>query len=355
MTTAKISGVRLAGIASAVPEKFITNDSLNDIYGVEEMEKISASTGIYKRHIAPAGMCASDLCVAASDRLIEDLQWQKDSIDAIIFISQSPDYIMPATACTIQQRLGLSKNCAAFDVNLGCSAYPYGLWLASSLIASGGVNRALLMVGDVGSGAEAPYAPRDRGTAVLFGDAGSVTALERDENAPPMTFQMGTDGGGKDHLIVRKGGWRNPYALGSKYEGVYLHMDGAEVFTFTLTQIPKLVKSVLALANWSIEETDAFVMHQANTFILKHLMTKLKIPDDKMIIAMEDFGNTSCASIPLSLTHALKDKLRTSKMNLVLTGFGIGLSWASVALTCGEMVMSDLVLVDESKIYQDTV
>jgi 3-oxoacyl-[acyl-carrier-protein] synthase-3 len=355
MVVSRVYGASIAGIASAVPDKFLTIEDGARIFGEAEMRKISASTGVKKRHVAYNGMCTSDLCFAAAERLLADLEWSRESIDALIFVSQSPDYCLPATSCTLNLRLGLPKRCAAFDVNLGCSGYTYGLWLASHLIAGGGVRRLLLLVGDVSTRGTAP---EDRAMAALVGDAGTATALERDENSGVMSFCLGTDGSGKDHLIVRAGGHRQPRNEqtarrvqaedGNIRSAEDVYMNGAEIFTFTLREVPPLIREVLDVAGWSIDTVDAFVMHQANEFILKYLAKKMKLPAEKMILALEDYGNTSSASIPLAMTHALAGKLRTGSLNLVLAGFGVGFSWGAVTLNCGPMVMPELLLVDDS-------
>ncbi|WP_218080258.1 beta-ketoacyl-[acyl-carrier-protein] synthase family protein [Anthocerotibacter panamensis] len=193
MVLNRISGVRIAGIASAVPKEFLTIEDDGKVFGKIEMLKVSENTGVKKRHVATGGMCTSDLFFVDAQRLLKDLDWDPATVDALIFVSQTPDYQLPATACVLQMRLGLSKNCAAFDVGLGCSGYTYGLWLAASLIVSGSAKRLILMAGDVSAGG---IPVKDRHVAGLFGDGGSATAMERDEQAYPITFQMGTDGSG---------------------------------------------------------------------------------------------------------------------------------------------------------------
>lgn len=359
MVGTKISGVKLAGIASAVPERVLTLEDGARVFGEAEIRKIRESTGVRSRHVISPGICTSDLCFAAAERLLADMGWNRDSVDALIFVSQTPDYFVPATSCSLQARLGLAKHCAAFDVNLGCSGYIYGLWLASQLMAGGSIRRLLLLVGDTSSF----VSPLDRSTAMLFGDAGTVTALERDDNARPWVFEVGTDGNGQNHLIVPAGGRRQPSTESTRQrterEGGNirsdedLFMNGAEVFAFTLREVPPLVKSVLSNADWSLESVDAFVMHQANRFMLHHLAKKMKLPMDKVVVALEEYGNTSSASVPLAMTHALANKLKSSELRLLLAGFGVGWSWGAVALTCGLMVMPELVVVPNSVLLKE--
>jgi 3-oxoacyl-[acyl-carrier-protein] synthase III len=349
MAKCTVSGVRLAGIASAVPprRRGLADDA--PTFGDADVKKISDSIGVKSRHVAYDGMCTSDLCFAAADRLLGALAWPRESVDALIFVSQTPDYMLPATSCCLQERLQLSKHCAAFDIGLGCSGYLYGLWVASSLVVGGGAKRVLLLAGDT---ITYRCAPLDRSVALLFGDAGTATALEADAAATPMAFLLGTDGRGRDNLIVKGGWFRNPHseetasrvagADGNTRSAEDLFMDGAEIFAFTLREVPPLVQTVLQDAGWSIDDVDAFVFHQANQFMLKHLAKRLKIPGEKFVIAMEEFGNTSSASIPLATSARLADQLRRGALRMVLAGFGVGYSWGAVALTCGPMVMPDI-------------
>lgn len=353
MSVCTISKVRLAGIATAVPERIRTcEEDGASCFGAEEVQKTCESTGVFRRHVA-GSLCTSDLCFRACERLLQGLGWSADSIDLLIFVSQSPDYHLPATSCTLHARLGLSKSCAAFDIGLGCSGFVYGLWIASNLIASSGVRRALLLAGDTST---RMISPQDRSTALLFGDAGSATALEYSETAAPATYALGTDGTGWDNLIVKAGLFRNPRTAETCVRTVRegnnirsdedLFMNGGEIFTFTLREVPGLFKSVLGAAGWSMETVDAVVMHQANQFMLQHLGRRLKIPAEKLPLVMADFGNTSSASIPLAISQSpICTPLREREMKLVLAGFGVGFSWAAAAIPCGPLVLPPLTLV----------
>jgi len=355
MATCTVSGVRLAGIASAVPERARTLADEAPTFGKDEVAKIAENIGVKERPAAFDGMCTSDLCFAAAGRLLADLVWARDSVDALIFVSQTPDYRLPATSCTLQQRLRLSKRCAAFDIGLGCSGHVYALWIASSLIAAGGAKRALVLTGDTST-----YfcSPRDRSVALLFGDAGTATAVEADPSAGPMHFVLGTDGAGRDNLIVPAGGFRRPHTPdtaarragddGNSRSAEDLFMNGAEIFTFTLREVPPLINAVLQDANWTKEDVDAYVFHQANQFMLQHLAKRLKLPKEKFVLAMEEFGNTSSASIPLAMSARLAGPLGERPCRAVLAGFGVGYSWAAVALTCGPMVMPGVLRVSGS-------
>lgn len=355
MNPITISGVRVKGIASAVPESIRTVEEDAAVFPDSDLQKISETTGVFKRHIVTGNLCTSDLCFAAAECIIKETGIDKHTIDVLLFVSQTPDYMLPATSCTLHERLALDKHCASFDINLGCSGYVYGLWLASSLIASGGANRVILLAGDTISRIAAP---KDRSVALLFGDAGTATLLERDDQALPMSFVLGTDGGGQQNLIVRAGGFRNPHSekscLVSEREGgnmrsdEHLFMNGPEVFTFTLKEVPGMIKALVT----DYDAIDAFVMHQANKFMLEHIAKRLKIPREKLVVTLEKYGNTSSASIPLAMTEALSQKLTTTSMNLLLAGFGVGYSWGAVTLTCGPMVMPELVIVQEKMAIQ---
>jgi len=352
MSSSIITGVKIAGLASAVPEQMRTLADDILVYGAEEVVKISDSTGVKRRHVAPPNICTSDLCFAASEQLMAAASIARDSIDCLIFVSQTPDYRLPATSCILQSRLGLSNTCAAFDVSMGCSGYVYGLWIASTLIASGGAKRVLLLVGDTSNKL---VAPRDRSVSLLFGDAGTATLLERSEQSASVTFVLGTDGAGQNNLIVPAGGFRTPAsdATGMRSERENgnirseedLYMNGAEIFSFTLSRVAPLIKTVLENSGWSSQDVDNYVFHQANKFMLNHLAKKMKLPSEKVVLALENYGNTSSASIPLAMTTSLAEKLRVGELKLVLAGFGVGYSWGAAALTIGPIVLPELVIV----------
>lgn len=352
MATFQVRNARVAGLAVAVPEHTVRVSDLAGAPDFESIQKVCASLGIEQRHAAPSGQCASDLCAASAERVLASTGWQRDSIDVIVFVSQTPDYALPATACVLQQRLGLSTGCAAFDVNLGCSAYPYGLWLISQLISAGQMRRGLLLVGDTLS---RRVSSQDSSTAHLFGDSGTATAIEFDPNAPPMNFVLGTDGRGAPHLIAPAGGCRQPHdeqslqrtvrADGGRRSDEDIFMNGPEVFSFTLREVPGLAKQTLESAGWTTDDVDSFVMHQANTFMLNHLAKRLKVPAEKLPLSLRDFGNTSCASIPVTMGACLSERLKTSSSRLLMLGFGVGFSWGGAAITCGPLACADVLEV----------
>lgn len=334
-----ILNIRVAGIASAIPSSVRTADDDIKSFG-KEILKINENIGVKNRHVVKEDQCTSDLCLVAAKQLLGELNWSCDMVDVLIFVTQTPDYILPATACILQQALGLAKNCVAFDVNLGCSGYVYGLWLASSLIKSGSASRVLILVGDTVSRITSPH---DRSVATLFGDAGTATVLEKVEGiTAPMFFKLGTDGKGAQNLIVPSGGFRQPRSIETKKRNSDaqgnlrgpedLYMNGSEIFTFVISEILPLISSTLAYAGLSVDTVDAFVMHQANFFMLKYVAKRLNIPTEKLLLTLAEYGNTSSASIPLTITHHFAGKNRVLNTQLVLAGFGVGYSWGAVAL-----------------------
>lgn len=337
MTEATISGVRVAGIASAVPAKRVGVEEGVRTFG-EEALKIGEATGIRARRVADKATCTSDLCFVSAQRLLQSLEWDPQSVGALVFVSQTPDYLLPATSCILQARLNLPKTCVAFDVNLGCSGYVYGLWIASSLMRASGLKRVLLLAGDTMTRL---VSPDDRSTALIFGDAGTATALEASAADATASFSLGADGGGQESLIVREGGFRNPRRGSPR-----LHMDGPEVFAFTSREVVPSIRAAVAAAGWTLESVDSVVLHQANQFLVQHLAKKLKLPPSKVPIAMDGFGNTSVASIPLALTTHVGERLRRESLRVVLSGFGVGWSWGAVACSMGPIVVPELVELD---------
>lgn len=348
---ATIEGVRIAGLRAAIPTPRHSFVETPEMFTAEEAQKLATTIGVHERRIAPPHMLASDLAVAAAERLLADLDWDPASIEVIIFVTQGPDYLLPATACLIQKRLGLPTSCAAFDVNLGCSGYVYGLWLASQLLAGSTGKRALLLCGDVSSRL---LLPDDRSTRPLFGDAGAATALEKSADAAPIHVSLGTDASGAEHISIKAGGLRNNLVpalrggeVGTLYEDAHLHLNGPEIFTFTLRVVPGLVRDVLEQAGCELDTIDYCVMHQANKFILEHLRKKTKIPPEKFIVDMQSFGNTSSASIPLAICNSLAGQVAERKVKFLLGGFGVGWSWGGVILEIGPIVRPGLVEVPD--------
>lgn len=346
MVKAVVEGVRIAGVRAAVPQR--RHSFLEDPapFTIEEAEKLCASTGVRERRILPPNLCASDLCAAAATGLLDQLGWDPASIDVLVFVSQDADYNLPATACVMQKRLGLSTSAACFDVALGCSGFVYGTWIASRLLSGlvpePGRGRALVLCGDTSS---RHLRPDDRSTLPLFGDAGSATALERSDAASPMHVVVGTDGAGAPHIRIKAGGRRHTLVPpgtprtaeeeAQLFHDARLTLNGAEVFAFTLKTVPPLVKEALALAGAGGDDVDWAVLHQANKFMLDHLRKKIAFPEERFIVDMAEFGNTSSASIPLAISHRLSEDLSAHTRKMLMAGFGVGWSWGALIADVG--------------------
>lgn len=316
MTTFSLPAPRLAGLVSALPAHSEANADLADRFGAEIIAKIIAATGIERRPIARTET-VGELGARAARHLLERLGWAPETVDLIVVVTQTPDYPMPATACLIQNALGLAKATAAFDLSLGCSGFVYALSVVASLLATGAARRALLVTGDITSrliGAD------DRSLAPLFGDAVSVTALEADGTGK-ISFDLGTDGSGAPYLTCHAGGTVEPGAP-------RLFMDGTQVMAFSLKQVRPSIQRVMAEAGQAMADIDHVVLHQANAMMLKTLGQKLGATPEQLVIALRDYGNTSSASIPLALTDCLGGGGAGVK-RLVLSGFGVGWSWGS--------------------------
>ena len=329
-------------IRSAVPENVLDNEQLASEYEGWPAEKILSKTGIRTRHIAAPDECASDLAVRAARKLMDDLSLDASAVDFLLYCTQTPDYILPTTACVVQHRLGLPVSCGALDFNLGCSGYVYGLGLAKALIESGQARTILLLTADTYSKL---LNPADKSVRTIFGDAAAATLIVADERETLMgPFVYGTDGAGAENLIVPTGGMRRrpvcdasliPDDSGNARTVNDLYMNGAEIFNFTLRMVPEAVTQLLTKAGVDQDSVDLFVFHQANRFMLDHLRRKLKIPAEKFVIAMEDVGNTVSSSIPIALQHAATGGQLKSGQLVMLVGFGVGYSWGATLMRWG--------------------
>jgi 3-oxoacyl-[acyl-carrier-protein] synthase-3 len=304
----------------------------------DEAKMFSKTTGIIERRVANADVTASDLCYQAADALLEELNCRNE-IDLLVFVTQSPDYFLPASAAILQDKLGLPTTCMAFDVNLGCSGYVHGLLLANRYLQNGGLKKVLLLAGDKST---ISTHEKDKTTFPLFGDAGSATLIEFDPNAEDWHLDAGTDGSGADSIIIPGGHSRNPYgtfddsdftiAPGLTRSLKHLHLDGMEVFNFALKNVPTSLKNVLNKADLSLDEVDYCILHQANQLITDSIRKKLKSSTEKFPTSIQQYGNTSSASIPLTICSELKEQLSTQKLKLLISGFGVGFSWATLLL-----------------------
>ena len=326
----------ITDIATYLPERLVTNEALSAIFTEWTPDAIYQKTGIRQRHAVEPNECASDLAVKAAEKLLAGRD--RNSLDFVLFCTQTPDFPLPTTACLLQQRLGLPQRCGALDFNLGCSGYIYGLALGKSLLEARLAENLLLLNADTYTRL---LDPQDRSTRPIFGDAGAATLLSRASNHRLHSFVFGTDGSGAEQLIVRAGGLRVQEAAPSEPAAAdsrpakrpeCLFMNGPEIFNFTLKVVPQLIKDILARAQLQPEQIDLFVFHQANAYMLEHLRRKLKIPQARFELCLEDCGNTVSVTIPLALERALKAGRIRPGMKILLAGFGVGLSWAGCIL-----------------------
>ena len=326
MTSAILRGASLKGVATCVPDKVFDNQKDSDNFDPQEVKKVVTIAGVKRRRVVGENTCSSDLCLQAGKQLLERLQWSPESINALIFVTQTPDYFLPSTSSLLHRDLDLPMSCATFDVGLGCSGYPYALWLASMMIQTGATKRVLVMHGETAS--LITY-PRDRATALLFGDAGSATALERDGD-DQWGFSLHSDGKGYQDLIIPGRGFREPRPAEDRDN--YLHMNGANLFNFTIKKVPLLIQDTLNLMDQEIDDVDAFIFHQSNQFMMLHIAKKCGLPAAKTPLILGEYGNAGGPSVPLAMTLHYKDKELESAQTAMLLGYGVGLSWGSTLL-----------------------
>ncbi|MEG2370880.1 MAG: ketoacyl-ACP synthase III [Alistipes sp.] len=320
-----IKDVAVRGISACTPRTSDANLSSMVFTSIEDATKFIETTGIQSRRIADEQTTSSDLCLPAAEKLIEELQWERESIDCLIFVSQTPDYTLPATSCLLQSRLGLNTMCYTLDISLGCSGWVHGLSVIASMLAGGSIKRGLLLAGDTISKI---CSKQDKSTYPLFGDAGSATALEFDPSAPQMLFNFATDGSGAEAIMIHDGGFRHvttPASFdavmietGITHNKLQLVLNGMDVFTFGISKAPKSVNQLIEHFDLDKECVDYFVMHQANMFMNEKIRKKLNFDADKAPYSLKDFGNTSCASIPLTMVS-----------NSIFEGGVHGLFWAA--------------------------
>ncbi|PHM22822.1 ketoacyl-ACP synthase III [Xenorhabdus ehlersii] len=313
-----LHGLKIEAVAASVPSTKLTLEQLAQQFGEKEVERIALSTGINQLGIARTPLRASDLCVHAVHKIFNE-QTDPDEIDGVIFVSQTPDYLMPATSCVLQQRLGLCRDVIAFDINYGCSGYIYGLYQAALLISSHSCRKVLLCVGDTMT---RHIADDDHKLRMVLGDAGSATIIAAGDD--DWAFDIHTDGSGYDKLIVPQG---------EDLRHGYLQMDGAAVMEFALKVVHNTVNKALEMKGWDKQQVDHFFLHQPNRFMLQYLTKKLRVAAEKVPIAVENYGNTGPASIPLTLCQHFSSNSEQRPGKTIMSGFGVGLSWGTVGLS----------------------
>lgn len=327
----------IKAISYYLPKYQLDNSIIEQDFPEWSIDKIASKTGINCRTISASNETSVDMAVKASEKLFEEHQIDRNTINFVILCTQSPDYFLPTSACIIQEKLGLPTSVGAFDFNLGCSGFVYGLGIAKGFIASGQAKNVLLITSETYSKF---IHPKDKSNKTIFGDAAAATLISTEGFAEILNMEYGTDGKGAENLIVKNGGLRNFNKkskevfdeYGNIHSDNHLYMNGSEIFTFTLTAVPKLIQNTLIKNNIDSSNINLYIFHQANKFMLDSLRKKIKIEEEKFYLYLENCGNTVSSTIPIALYHANKDGNLVKNQNVLLAGFGVGYSWAGTIL-----------------------
>jgi 3-oxoacyl-[acyl-carrier-protein] synthase-3 len=348
MAVFSVPNIQIKGISATVPKQVEDNNDFALLTGPERALFIK-TVGIRYRHVAAAGVTASDLCLSAAGKLLADLGWGAAEVNVLVFVTQTPDYIIPNTASLLQEKLNLSRNCIAFDVNLGCSGYVYGLSIVGGLLQNMPGAKALLLVGDIST---ATISMQDKSTAPLFSDAGTATALEYSTDGI-IHFNLQTDGKEFDDIIIPGGGYRNPlnetsleyteYEKGISRNQLQMKLDGIKIFNFGLREVAPNIEKLLLEKGIEKDSIDYFVFHQANLLMLESIRKKLKAAPEKVPYSLYDYGNTSSATIPVTIVSELREQMESGKVKLLLSGFGVGLSWGSAYIETKNIVCPKMI------------
>jgi 3-oxoacyl-[acyl-carrier-protein] synthase-3 len=353
----QFNNIKISGMACAVPKNIVTTESYKSRFGTEEVDKFMTMTGITQTRRTSEHQTASDLAYTAANTLLNQKNIDRNEIGALVFGTTSPDYRRPASAFIIQKRLGLSVETAVFDISLGCSSLVYGLQVVASMMNSSDIRKAILVVGDTAS---KTTNPDDRASIMIVGDTGVALLLEKTEDTSNITSLLRSDGTGYRYLIVPGGGYRNLNASnevavcadGNKRSLHNSFMQGTSVFTFTISDVPKLIRDFLALTNTAVDDYDTFAFHQANLYILKQIAKKLKIPFEKIPLSIDRYGNTSGASPVVSLCDAYGGK-EGLELKTLLCAFGVGLSWGVSSVTINS---SDILpIIEDDTFFEEGV
>lgn len=348
MVSTKIEEIKISAIAAAVSN---TWTALTDVAEKEDpavIAKFSKKTGVKGRYDANLNQTTSDFCFAAAKAVLSKKKIDPKEIGVLVFVTQTADYGIPATACVLQERLGISKDCIAFDVNLGCSGFSYGLNIAASMLKTSSADKALLLCGDT-SAKERNWKKKvktSHSASMLFGDSGTATLLEKNENAPLIHMISRSDGAGFKAIISPYGQWRNPEAPNEESKGT--KMDDIAVFNFATSEVPELLKKQMEMADATVDSYDCLALHQANLFILKQIAKRSGFSMDKTLVSIDEFGNTSSASIPISLVKEYGRVNSGKDIRALMCGFGVGLSWSTVDAYINIDDILPLVHTDES-------
>ena len=334
-----INNIQIDSIATYLPTSILEMQSLNEVYGENNVKQVINATGVHRVHIAGVNETASDMCFEAAKFLIEKENINKEEIDGLVFISQTPDYVAPATSIILQNRLQLSKETVCFDISYGCSGYIYGVFQAASLIGSGACQKVLLLAGDTTSKL---VNPKNRSQRMVFGDCGSATIISKGDSR--MGFHICSNGAEFDKVIIPAGGFRTPSSDETSKEIIDedgsirtqddLYMDSTAVFNFIIKSGKNSIDTIIDFMKWSKEEVDFFALHQATRFTINYLRKRLGITEEKSPTNITNYGNTGPTTIPLVLSDLCFKGSKYDTENLkkvILSAYGVGLSWGSIA------------------------
>jgi len=349
-------GIGITAMAAAVPRRIIKNLEYTEFFPADQVKEVVDKVGVLERRFADEETCSSDLCYAAAEKLIADNNVDKNEIDLLVFLSQTPDYRMPATSIILQDRLGLPQSCVAFDMQLGCAGFCYAMSVVYGMMQNGNIRKALILDGETRSKV---YSPKDRRSAFIFGDGGVAALVEKDEKFGKSWFSLNSDGSRYDLIMIKGGGYRNMSSAETLKERVVDeygnirsdeqgYMRGGDVFNFVIREIPRDIKKTIEFSGVDKDSIDYIVFHQANNFINTYIAKKMKLDADKIPHTIEKFGNTSSVSVPLTIVSELKDKLEGSK-TLLLSAFGVGMCWATGIVPFVDCKVSEIVEVEKGE------
>jgi 3-oxoacyl-[acyl-carrier-protein] synthase-3 len=351
MAIIKYNNVGISALSACVPKQVIDNYHYDlDIWPEEEIRKVVDKVGVVERRFADDKTCSSDLCFAAAEKLIADNGIDRNEIDLLVFLSQTPDYRMPATSILLQDRLGLPVSTMAFDISLGCSGFINALSIVYAMMQNQGFHKALLLDGETRSKV---YSRKDRREAFIFGDAGVAALIERDEKFGESHFSLNSDGSRGNLIMIPGGGYRNMSSIETLKEKVVDeygnirtdengYMNGADVFNFVIVEVPKDIKRLIAASGEDIQKMDYYVFHQANAFINNYIAKKMKLDKERIPWTIQKYGNTSSVSVPLTIVSELKDNMQ-GKKKLMLSAFGVGMAWATAIVSLIDCKISNIV------------
>lgn len=358
MALFQFKNIKISCVAAAVPTQVVKGEDFFDQFGEEAVRKFQESTGVKQFRKTKEHQTASDLCYAAAENILNTNGVERDEIGALVFIAHSTDYRRPATACVLHKRLGLGKDCVTFDISLGCSAFVYGLNVVCSMMQSSNINKALLLCGET---LTKMTNPKDKSVAMLFGDGGSAVLLEKTEEECSINGILKTDGSGYKAIIAPAGGFRNMNATKEEFtwsdgnvRTLYnTTMKGEDVFSFTISDVPRTIKQFLSETETTVDDYDCFAFHQANKFISQMLCKKIKVSPDKMPLCLDRFGNPSAPAVPMVICDTYGNADEDKILNFLMCGFGVGLSWGVCSAKIN--VKDILPIIETDEIFEEGI